>query len=91
MNDDDEPAMIAFHFKTNFKHHSSGISSVIVTCKRGPNKWDEVQEIENTWIDDDGKRFGIKMLVDVTNNDFFLLSLFNHPANFYSLPNKTYI
>lgn len=55
INDDDEPAMIAFHFKTKFKHHNNGVSSVIVTCKRGPNKWDEVQEIENTWIDDDGK------------------------------------
>lgn len=55
LNDQDEPAMIAFHFKTKFKHHSSGNSSVVLTCKRGPNGWDDVEEIENTWIDDDGK------------------------------------
>jgi hypothetical protein len=55
LNGDDEPAMIAFHFKTKFKYHSDGASSVIMTFKRGPNSWAEVQEIENTWIDDDGK------------------------------------
>lgn len=55
MNDEDEPAMIAFHFKTKFKYHSDGNSSVILTCKRGPNGWQDVEEIENTWIDDDGK------------------------------------
>lgn len=47
--------MIAFHFKTKFKHHHDGVSSVKLTYKRGPNGWDEVEDIENTWIDDDGK------------------------------------
>lgn len=53
--DEDEPAMIALHFKTKFKHHKDGKSSVLMTCKRGPNGWEEVEEIDNTWIDDDGK------------------------------------
>lgn len=48
--------MIAFHFKTKFKHHNNGQSSVIITCKRGPNNWDNVEEIDNTWIDDDGEK-----------------------------------
>lgn len=56
LSDEDEPAMIAFHFKTKFKHHKDGNSSVVLTCKRGPNGWEEVEEIENTWIDDDGKK-----------------------------------
>lgn len=56
MNGEDEPAMIAFHFKTKFKYHSDGASSVTMTFKRGPNSWAEVQEIENTWIDEDGKK-----------------------------------
>lgn len=56
LNDDGEPAMIAFHFKTKFKHHNNGQSSVIITCKRGPNNWDNVEEIDNTWIDDDGEK-----------------------------------
>lgn len=55
LSDDGEPAMIAFHFKTKFNHHRDGNSSVIMTCKRGPNGWVDVEEIDNTWIDDDGK------------------------------------
>lgn len=55
LNDEDEPAMIAFHFRTKFKHHKDGNSAVVMTCKRGPNGWDDEAEIDNTWIDDDGK------------------------------------
>lgn len=76
MNDEDEPAMIAFHFKTKFKHHSDGISSVVLTYKRGPNGWQDVESIENTWIDDDGKLEN-KLLgeCDVFTNTMFLPAL----------------
>jgi hypothetical protein len=51
---DDEPAMIAFHFRTKFKAHANDSSYVVLNCKRGVDGWNEVEEIENTWIDDDG-------------------------------------
>ena len=52
---DEEPMMIAFHFKTKFKEHPDDTSYVVLNCKRGHDGWDEIEEVENSWIDDDGK------------------------------------
>lgn len=47
--------MIAFHFRTKFKGHSDDTSYVVMNCKRGHDGWDDIEELDNTWIDDDGK------------------------------------
>lgn len=85
----EESAMIAFHFRTEFKHHNREQSTVTITCKRGPNKWDDEEEIENTWIDDDGK---IKHLLTgefrMTNTNFYSFAAITI-ANFSPTPNQT--
>lgn len=52
--DNDEPPMIALQFKTKFKHHENDESYVVLNCKKGDDGWDEEEQIENTWIDDEG-------------------------------------
>lgn len=52
--DSDEPPMIALQFKTKFKHHKDDESYVVLNCKKGEDGWDEEEQIENTWIDDEG-------------------------------------
>ncbi|KAG5681779.1 hypothetical protein PVAND_011187 [Polypedilum vanderplanki] len=59
--DDDEAAMIAFHFRTKFKGHPNDRSYVVLNCKRGLNGWDEIEEIENSWIDDDAEEIEISL------------------------------
>jgi len=51
----DEPMMIAFHFRTKFKEDSEDMSYVVMNCKRGHDGWDDIEEIDNTWIDDNGE------------------------------------
>lgn len=70
---DDEPPMIAFQFKTKFKHHADDNSFVVLNCKKGDTLgWDEEIEMENTWIDDEVEE--IDIAIRFTKREIHVLS-----------------
>ncbi|CAG9804778.1 unnamed protein product [Chironomus riparius] len=67
----DEPMMIAFHFRTKFKEHSEDTSYVVLNCKRGHDGWDDIEEIDNSWIDDNVEEIDITLRFSKREIQFF--------------------